>query len=108
MISQATISPNTPMGANLASGGGATFRAWAPLASAIYINGTFAGTPTTGQTPNLLLAEDANGYWSGFVSTAQEGDPYRFWVEGREAAGTNAILTRASSHQLPHSPTATA
>src|SRR5580692_8989141 len=87
MISQATISPNTPMGANLASGGGATFRAWAPLASAIYINGTFAGTPTTGQTPNLLLAEDANGYWSGFVSTAQEGDPYRFWVEGPGGSG---------------------
>jgi 1,4-alpha-glucan branching enzyme len=41
MISQANISPNTPMGANLVPGGGATFRAWAPLANAVYINGTF-------------------------------------------------------------------
>jgi len=61
MISQANISPSTPMGANLVSGGGATFRAWAPLASAVYINGTFASTPTTGQTANLLLVKDANG-----------------------------------------------
>ena len=78
MISQANISRSTPMGANLVSGGGVTFRAWAPLASAVYINGTFAGTPTTGQTANLLLAEDANGYWTGFVGSAQEGDPYQY------------------------------
>jgi hypothetical protein len=47
MISQANISPNTLMGANLVAGGGATFRAWGPLASAVYINGTFGGTPMT-------------------------------------------------------------
>jgi 1,4-alpha-glucan branching enzyme len=82
MISQANILPNTPMGANLVSGGGATFRAWAPLATAVYINGSFGGTPATGQTPNLLLAKDSNGYWTGFVSAAREGDPYQFWVVG--------------------------
>ena len=82
MISQANVSPNTPMGANLVDGGGATFRVWAPLATAVYINGTFAGTATTGQSDNLLLAKSANGYWTGFVGTAQEGDPYRFWVAG--------------------------
>jgi 1,4-alpha-glucan branching enzyme len=87
MISQANISPNTPMGANLVAGGGATFRAWAPLANAVYINGTFGGTPMKGQTANLLLAKDANGYWTGFVSAAQEGDPYRFWVEGPGGKG---------------------
>jgi 1,4-alpha-glucan branching enzyme len=26
------------------------------------------------------LAKDANGYWSGFVSEAAEGDSYHFWV----------------------------
>jgi hypothetical protein len=81
MISQANISPNTPMGANLVAGG-ATFRAWAPLANAVYIDGTFGGTPMNGQTANLLLAKDAQGYWTGFVAAAREGDPYRFWVEG--------------------------
>ena len=45
MISQANIPRNTPMGANLVSTGGVTLRAWAPLASAVYINGTFGGTP---------------------------------------------------------------
>src|SRR5262249_15228521 len=87
MISQANISPNTPMGANLVAGGGATFRAWGPLASAVYINGIFGGTPMNGQTDNLLLAKDAQGYWAGFVAGAQEGDPYRFWVEGPGGKG---------------------
>jgi 1,4-alpha-glucan branching enzyme len=87
MISQANIFPNTAMGANLVAGGGATFRAWAPLAIAVYINGTFGGTPMTGQANNLLLAKDTNGYWTGFVATAREGDPYRFWVEGPGGKG---------------------
>src|SRR6202451_4367496 len=87
MISQANVSPNTPMGANLVDGGGATFRVWAPLATAVYINGTFAGTATTGQSDSLLLAKSANGYWTGFVGTAQEGDPYRFWVAGPGGSG---------------------
>src|SRR5215470_4871237 len=87
MISQVNITPNTPMGANLVSGGGATFRVWAPLATAVYVNGTFGGTPTSGQTNNLLLAKDAKGYWTGFIATAQEGDPYRFWVDGPGCSG---------------------
>jgi len=87
MISQANISANTPMGATLVEGGGATFRAWAPLATAVYINGTFGGTSRTGQTNDLLLARDANGYWTGFVSVATEGDPYHFWVVGLGSSG---------------------
>lgn len=87
MISQANISPNTPMGANLVSGGGATFRAWAPLANAVYINGAFGGSSLTGRTDSLLLAKDANGYWAGFVGTAQEGDPYQFCVVGPGGSG---------------------
>jgi hypothetical protein len=77
MISQKNISTNTPMGANLVGRGGATFRARAPLPAAVYLNGTFGGTPRTGQTDDLLLAKDANGYWTGFVDTASEGDLYR-------------------------------
>jgi 1,4-alpha-glucan branching enzyme len=87
MISQANISSSTPMGANLVEGGGATFRAWAPLANAVYINGTFGQTVKTGQDDSLLLAKDAAGYWSGFVQTAAEGDLYRFWVEGPGSKG---------------------
>jgi len=88
MISQVNVSAATPMGATLVDGGGATFRAWAPRASAaVYINGTFGGTARVGQTDDLLLAKDANGYWSGFVTEAQEGDFYHFWVTGNGSRG---------------------
>jgi len=56
MISQANCTATTPMGATLVSdqglaGGGATFRAWAPRALAVYVNGVFGGVNHTGQTP---------------------------------------------------------
>jgi 1,4-alpha-glucan branching enzyme len=81
MLSQANILPTTPMGANLI-GGGATFRAWAPRATAVYVNGTFGGTPMIGQTNALLMAKDTNGYWTGFIPNAGDGDLYHFWVVG--------------------------
>ncbi len=96
MISQMNISAATPMGATLADGGGATFRAWAPRASAVYINGIFGGTARVGQTDDLLLAKDANGYWSGFLGEAQEGDFYHFWVAGDGSVATSAIHTHAN------------
>lgn len=87
MISQANILPTTPMGANLVDGGGATFRVWAPRATAVYVNGAFGGTPRTSQTPDLLMLKDANGYWTGFIANARDGDPYRFWVVGAGSSG---------------------
>ncbi len=87
MISQANISPTTPMGATLVAGAGATFRAWAPRASAVYVNGIFAGTPRIGPTDDLLLSKDANNYWTGYLPTAQEGDLYHFYVVGPASSG---------------------
>src|ERR1035437_143205 len=92
MISQANCGAGTPMGANLVSeigvaGGGATFRVWAPRAKAVYVNGVFGGVSRVGQTPDLLMAKDANGYWSGFVDSAREGDTYRFYVVGEGSSG---------------------
>jgi 1,4-alpha-glucan branching enzyme len=92
MISQANCGPGTPMGANLVSevgvaGGGATFRAWAPRAKAVYLNGVFGGVSLAGLTPDLLMAKDANGYWSGFVASACDGDTYRFCVVGEGSSG---------------------
>ena len=87
MISQQNILPATPMGATLVTGGGATFRAWAPRASAVYVNGIFGGVPHIGPTDDLLLSKDANGYWAGFVETAKEGDLYHFWVAGTGSSG---------------------
>jgi 1,4-alpha-glucan branching enzyme len=92
MISQTNCTTTTPMGANLVAeigiaGGGATFRAWAPRAMAVYLNGVFGGVERSGQIPSLLMASDANGYWSGFVPDAVEGDTYRFYVVGEGSSG---------------------
>jgi 1,4-alpha-glucan branching enzyme len=87
VISQANILPTTPMGASLVDGGGATFRTWAPRAIGMYLNGTFGGTPRTGQSDDLLMAKDANGYWTGFIANAGEGDIYHFWVVGAGSKG---------------------
>ena len=87
MISQENISANTPMGATSISGGGATFRVWAPRAESVYLNGVFSGSKLTGQSDELLLAKDAHGYWTGFVASAREGDLYRFWVNGPGTQG---------------------
>lgn len=92
MISQANCTAATPMGATLLSdqglaGSGATFRAWAPRATAVYVNGVFDGIGSTGQADDLLLAKDSNGYWSGFVARAREGDTYIFYVVGAGSSG---------------------
>jgi 1,4-alpha-glucan branching enzyme len=92
MISQANITPNTPMGANLVPGGGATFRAWAPRASAVYVNGTFGGIPRKGQIDDLLMVKDRKGYWTGFLPNAKDGDPYLFFVVGAGSSGPKRDL----------------
>jgi len=86
MISQQNISADTPMGATLIPGG-ATFRVWAPRASAVYLNGVFGGNALNSQTPDRLLSNDGNGYWTGFQPGAKEGDLYRFWVVGPGSSG---------------------
>jgi 1,4-alpha-glucan branching enzyme len=86
VISQSNILPTTPMGATLVNGG-ATFRAWGPRATAVYLNGTFGAQLKTGQTDDLLMAKDANGYWTGFIPGAQDGDAYHFWVTGAGSSG---------------------
>ena len=87
MISQQNVSATTPMGATLVAGGGATFRVWAPRATSVYVNGVFGGVAVTGQTDGSLLAKDDNGYWTGFVAAAHEGDLYHFWVDGPGSHG---------------------
>jgi 1,4-alpha-glucan branching enzyme len=92
MISQAYCTAATPMGANLVSEQGfadvgATFRAWAPRARAVYVEGVFGGVGRWGQDPSLLLVKDENGYWSGYVAEAREGDSYRFYVVGEGSSG---------------------
>ncbi|MBW8065805.1 MAG: 1,4-alpha-glucan branching protein [Ferrovum sp.] len=81
MLSQQNISATTPTGAHLVPGG-ATFKVWAPRATAVYLNGCFAGVSYDRQTPDRLLSKDIAGYWTGFQAGAADGDSYRFWVNG--------------------------
>lgn len=86
MLPQQNIAATTPTGARLVSNG-ATFKVWAPRATAVYLNGRFAGVPYDQQTPDRLLSRDASGYWTGFQAGATDGDPYRFWVSGTGKSG---------------------
>lgn len=88
MMSQANVSAQTPMGANL-FGGGATFRAWAPAAVAVYVNGEFGGVSSWMKAASdaMLMKRDDDGCWSGFVPDAQDGDPYLFYVVGTGTSG---------------------
>ena len=100
MISQQYVSANTPMGANLI-GGGATFRCWAPRASAVYLCGQFSDAAQWNPLPENLLARDANGYWAGFLPSAQEGDQYKFYVNG---AGNDGYKRDPYARELSTSP----
>jgi 1,4-alpha-glucan branching enzyme len=86
MLSQQHISPQTPTGATLAPGG-ATFRVWAPQASAVYLHGRFGTQIFEELADDRLLAKDGRGYWSGFQDGARDGDRYRFWIEGAGSRG---------------------
>jgi 1,4-alpha-glucan branching enzyme len=86
LISQQWITPNTPMGATL-TGGGATFRAWAPRATAVYVCGQFNGLAQWNPRPANLMLADGRGYWTGFVPGAKDGDPYKFFVAGVGSRG---------------------
>jgi 1,4-alpha-glucan branching enzyme len=78
MTSLDHITEHTPMGANLVKGG-ATFRVWAPRATAIYVVGDFNHWTADG---NSQLNPLPNGHWAGFVSGVTEGATYQFFVKG--------------------------
>lgn len=85
MLSQDGIDENTPLGATL-SRDGATFKVWAPLAKAVYLNGLFGGAEFEKQTEARLLARDPFGFWTGFQAGARDGDRYRYFVIGEGSA----------------------
>src|SRR5215212_7772796 len=87
--SQQHIGTHTPLGAELIDGG-ATFRAWAPAALAMYVALRDPGqaAPVTWQkNDDDLLVKDQHGYWAGFFPDVQDGDEYRFYVVGSGSEG---------------------
>jgi 1,4-alpha-glucan branching enzyme len=100
VVSQDNINSSTPLGANLINSG-ATFRIWAPRANAVYINGNFNGIPEWTQDATNLLIKDAYGYWTGFVAGVNDGDEYRFFIEGQ---GSNGYKRDPYARELTHYP----
>jgi 1,4-alpha-glucan branching enzyme len=85
-----TITPDhidgkTPLGANLIAGG-ATFRLWAPGATAVHLK-LNTPVPAFQPGPATLLSKNASGVWEGFVSGVNDGDAYRFFVVGPGGQG---------------------
>jgi 1,4-alpha-glucan branching enzyme len=87
-LSQSNITSATPMGATLVPGG-ATFKVWAPLAQAVYLNGLLGGAAkwSTNTNPDLLLTKDTTGYWTGFLAGVKDGDLYKYYVVGQAPPG---------------------
>jgi 1,4-alpha-glucan branching enzyme len=85
VVTQDGINSDTPMGANLTKTG-ATFRVWAPGATAVYValNADATYTPAAG---DLLAKDAASGHWTGFISGVTEGTAYRYWIVGAGSSG---------------------
>src|SRR5260221_8503780 len=75
-VTQDGINSDTPMGANLTKTG-ATFRVWAPGATAVYValNADATYTPVAG---DLLVKDAAGGHWTGVISGVTEGTAYPY------------------------------
>jgi 1,4-alpha-glucan branching enzyme len=86
LFSQRFITPNTAMGATPVEEG-ATFRVWAPRATAVYLCGQFNGVAQWDPVPTNLMQVDAHGYWTIFVPGAADGDRYKFFVTGVGSSG---------------------
>ena len=73
------------MGANLIADG-ATFRVWAPDATAIYVvrDGIENYHP---QEPDLLVRQPNSADWAGFFPDVHDGTKYRYFVVGPRGSG---------------------
>ncbi len=93
------------MGANLVADG-ATFRVWAPNASAVYVRGDFNNFEIR---DDAALISDDNGHWRGFIPGVQDRQHYKFWIDGQAGPGYKRDpyareLTSDSSDCIVRSP----
>src|SRR5882724_5825133 len=80
MTDMALDATTAPMGANLTDWG-ATFRVWAPQASAVSVRGTF------NSWSDQALTKSPDGYWFTYVPGVKEGDQYKVFVSGEGSTG---------------------
>jgi 1,4-alpha-glucan branching enzyme len=71
------------MGANLIADG-ATFRTWAPNATAVSVVGDFNNFTVR---DDATLVPDGNGHWFGFIPGVKEWQSYKFWILGAAGPG---------------------
>jgi 1,4-alpha-glucan branching enzyme len=71
------------MGANLIADG-ATFRVWAPNATAVHVRGSFNGF--TLRDDAALIRGDL-GYWHGFIPGVTDRATYKYWITGPAGSG---------------------
>src|SRR3954463_1429327 len=93
--SQQHITPATPMGANLVTGG-ATFRVWAPRATAVHVVGDFNAWARDAAS---ALVKNSDDRWTGFIPGAQDGHKYKFHVAG---TGTQGLKRDPYARELTH------
>lgn len=73
---------NPPTGATVVPEG-ATFRIWAPRATAVHVVGNFNSWKPD---PASELSSIDGGQWSGFIPSLRDGDPYLFHITGPAGA----------------------
>ena len=87
---QSHVDRNTPLGANLVSGG-VTFRVFAPAAQHMYVltGPSLAAAQAPGFVPSAsdALFNLGDNTWAAFLPGLGEGAAYRFWVVGNAGAG---------------------
>jgi 1,4-alpha-glucan branching enzyme len=71
------------MGANLVADG-ATFRVWAPSASAVHVRGSFNGFAVR---EDAALIRAGGGHWHGFLRGISDGATYKYWITGPAGPG---------------------
>jgi len=77
------ITPQTALGANLVPGG-ATFKVWAPNATAVHVRGSFNGFTIR---DDALLVGAGGGYWHGYIANVTDFDTYKYWITGPAGPG---------------------
>ena len=71
------------MGANLIADG-ATFRVWAPNATAVHVMGSFNGFT---EREDAALVRGDLGCWHGFIQGVTDRAAYKFWITGPAGSG---------------------
>ena len=89
-------------------GGGATFRAWAPLATAVYINGTFGVRRKLDRPPIFYLRETPMDIGQAFSVLQPKAIRTISGLSDREAAAISEILTHGNLRRPRRSRIATA